>query len=52
MMGFPPDYLDIEFNGKPACKTSQCKAVGNSIAVPILKFIGERIDKYKTLQII
>lgn len=44
LMGFPDDYTDIPWNGKEhSPKTLRYKACGNSIAVPCVKWIGERI---------
>jgi DNA (cytosine-5)-methyltransferase 1 len=47
LMGFPDDYTLIPWRGKPA---DQCpdgpryKALGNSWAVPVVRWIGERIN--------
>ena len=43
LQGFPDDYLDITFRGKPACDGPKYKALGNSMAVPCMRWIGERI---------
>jgi DNA (cytosine-5)-methyltransferase 1 len=49
LQGFPDDYSMIPWKGKPA---EQCpdgpryKACGNSFAVPVVRWIGERIQKY------
>lgn len=46
-LGFPDDYTAIPWRGKPA---DQCpdgpryKALGNSMAVPVMRWIGERIQ--------
>jgi DNA (cytosine-5)-methyltransferase 1 len=46
LQGFPDDYTAIHWRGKPA---SECpdgpryKALGNSMAVPVMRWIGERI---------
>ena len=46
LQGFPDDYTLIPYNGKPA---EQCpdgpryKALGNSMAVPVMRWIGERL---------
>lgn len=45
LQGFPDDYLDITFNGKPAADTVKYRALGNSMAVPVMAWIGRRIDK-------
>lgn len=47
LQGFPDGYTAIPWRGKPA---DQCpdgpryKALGNSMAVPVMRWIGERID--------
>jgi len=43
LQGFPDDYLDIDYRGKPAADGVKYKALGNSMAVPVMKWIGERI---------
>ena len=45
LQGFPDDYLDIIFRGKPASDTPKYKALGNSMATNVIKYIGEQIDK-------
>ena len=50
LQGFPDDYTQIEWRGKPAeqCPDSlRYKAIGNSMAVPVMRWIGERIKKIK-----
>ena len=48
LQGFPDNYSQIPWKGKPA---DQCpdgpryKACGNSMAVPVMRWIGERIQK-------
>ena len=48
LQGFPDNYSQIPWKGKPA---SECpygpryKACGNSMAVPVMRWIGERIQK-------
>jgi DNA (cytosine-5)-methyltransferase 1 len=47
LQGFPDDFTAIPWRGKPA---SECpdgpryKALGNSMAVPVVRWIGERIE--------
>jgi DNA (cytosine-5)-methyltransferase 1 len=46
LMGFPDNYTAIPWKGKPSdrCPESlRAKALGNSMCVPVLKWIGERI---------
>lgn len=48
LQGFPDDYTKIPYRGKPAenCPDSpRYKAIGNSWAVPCVRWIGERIKK-------
>lgn len=48
LQGFPDNWTLIPWKGKPA---SECpdgpryKAMGNSMAVPVMRFIGERLDR-------
>jgi len=43
LQGFPDQYLDITYRGKPAADGPKYKALGNSWAVPVVRWIGERI---------
>jgi DNA (cytosine-5)-methyltransferase 1 len=43
LQGFPDRYLDIQFKGKPAADGHKYKALGNSMAVPVMYWIGKRI---------
>lgn len=44
LQGFPDTYLDIPYRGKPAADGPKYKALGNSMAVPVMRWIGERIQ--------
>lgn len=47
LQGFPDDYTQIPWRGKPAeeCPDGpRYKALGNSMAVPVMRWIGERIQ--------
>ena len=44
LQGFPDGYTDIKPNGKQTPDGPRYKALGNSMAVPVMKWIGERID--------
>lgn len=44
LQGFPDDWTLIEWNGKPAPDGRRYKAIGNSMAVPVMRWIGERIE--------
>ena len=43
LQGFPDDYTLIPYRGKLAADTPRYKALGNSMAVPVMRWIGERI---------
>lgn len=45
LQGFPDNYTNIAWRGKPESPDSlRYKAMGNSMAVPCMKWIGERIE--------
>jgi len=44
LMGFPDDYTLIPYRGKPAADGPRYKALGNSMAVPCMHWIGRRIQ--------
>jgi DNA (cytosine-5)-methyltransferase 1 len=43
LQGFPDDYTLVEYRGKSASDGPRYKALGNSMAVPVMRWIGERI---------
>ncbi len=43
LQGFPDGYTDIEYRGKVAADGPRYKALGNSMAVPVMAQIGQRI---------
>lgn len=43
LQGFPDDYTLVEYRGKPAADGPRYKALGNSMAVPLMRWIGQRI---------
>ena len=45
LQGFPDGYTDIKSKGKDTPDGPRYKALGNSMAVPVMKWIGTRIDK-------
>lgn len=49
LQGFPDDYTLVEFRGKPACDGVRYKALGNSFAVPVVAWIGNRIQMLEEL---
>lgn len=44
LQGFPDDYTLIQVRGKPAADGPRYKALGNSMAVPCMSWIGQRIQ--------
>ena len=47
LQGFPDNHTQIPWRGKPAAEcpdSPRYKAVGNSMAVPVMRFIGKRIQ--------
>jgi DNA (cytosine-5)-methyltransferase 1 len=44
LQGFPDNYLDVLNRGKPAADGPKYKAVGNSMAIPPMHWIGSRIQ--------
>lgn len=43
LQGFPDDYTLVPYRNKPASDGPRYKALGNSMAVPCMAWIGERI---------
>jgi DNA (cytosine-5)-methyltransferase 1 len=43
LQGFPDDWTSVPFRGKPAADAPRYKAIGNSMAVPVVRWLGERI---------
>lgn len=43
LQGFPDDHTAITYRGKPAADGPQYKAYGNSMAVPVVRWIMERM---------
>jgi DNA (cytosine-5)-methyltransferase 1 len=44
LQGFPDDYTLASFQGKPVGDTQRYQVLGNSMAVPVVAWIGRRID--------
>lgn len=49
LQGFPDDFTRVTFNGKPVCDGPRYKAIGNSMAVPNIEWIGRRIELVEEL---
>jgi len=45
LQGFPDDWTLIPWRGKPAPDGPRYKSMGNSMAVPVMRWIGERLDR-------
>ena len=45
LQGFPDNYTNIPWKGKDAPDSSRYKAMGNSMAVPVMKWVGQRIQE-------
>jgi DNA (cytosine-5)-methyltransferase 1 len=48
LQGFPDDYTLIPYRGKPAADGPRYKALGNSMPVPCMAWIGRRIETVLT----
>ena len=44
LQGFPDGWTDIMFNGRKASDTARYKALGNAMAVNVVRWIAERIN--------
>jgi DNA (cytosine-5)-methyltransferase 1 len=44
LQGFPDNYTAVSCRGKPAADTPRYRALGDSMAVPVMRWIGEKID--------
>ncbi len=49
LQGFPDGYTLIPHRGKPAPDGPRYKALGNSMAVPVVRWIGRRIQMWEDL---
>ncbi len=50
LQGFPDDYTLVPYRKKPAADGPRYKALGNSMAVPVMRWIGERIQMVEDLR--
>ena len=53
LQGFPDNHTQIPWRGKPAAEcpdSPRYKAVGNSMAVPVMRWIGERIHQVNQIK--
>ena len=44
LQGFPDGFTSVPYNGKSAADGPRYKALGNSMAVNVMRWIGQRID--------
>lgn len=44
LQGFPDDWTNVPYRGKPAADGPRYKAIGNSKAVNVVRWIGRRIE--------
>jgi DNA (cytosine-5)-methyltransferase 1 len=49
LQGFPDDFTLIQYKGKPAADGPRYKSLGNSMAVPVIRWIGQRIKLVDSL---
>jgi DNA (cytosine-5)-methyltransferase 1 len=50
LQGFPDGYTDIRPRGKDTPDGPRYKALGNSMAVPVMRWIGERVNLVDSLK--
>jgi DNA (cytosine-5)-methyltransferase 1 len=49
LQGFPDDFTAAPYRGKPAADGPRYKALGNSMAVNAMRWIGQRIDAMEAI---
>ena len=49
LMGFPDNFTLVPYRNKPAADGPRYKALGNSMAVPVMRWLGERIQMVEDL---
>jgi len=49
LQGIPDDRTLIPYRGKLASDTARYKAIGNAMAVPVMRWLGKRIDLIENL---
>jgi len=50
LQGFPDNFTAVPYRGKPAADGPRYKAIGNSWAIPVVRWIGERIEAARKLK--
>jgi len=48
-MGFPDDFTLVPYRGRMMADGPRYKMLGNSMAVPVLRWIGRRIEMVDAL---
>lgn len=52
LQGFPDGFTQVpDYRGKPAADTPRLKALGNAFPVPVMRWIGERIQMVEEMNI-
>ena len=51
LMGFPDSYTAVDYNGRPMSDSARYRMLGNSMAVNVMRWIGERIQMFESLKI-
>lgn len=46
LQGFPDGWTDVRFQGKPARDAPRYRALGNSMAVPVMRWLAEGIREF------
>lgn len=50
LQGYPDGYTAIDIDGKPAGDSVRRTALGNAFSVPVIRWIGERIQQVEEIQ--
>jgi DNA (cytosine-5)-methyltransferase 1 len=50
LLGMPDDYTLIPYRGNPAADGPRYRAIGNSMAVPVMRWIGRRIQMVDSIR--
>jgi DNA (cytosine-5)-methyltransferase 1 len=50
LQGFPRGYTLIPYRGKPAADGPRYRAIGNSMAVDVMRWIGRRIQMVDSIR--
>lgn len=50
LQGFPDGWTDVPYRGRPAADSPRYKALGNSMAVNVMRWIGVRINQVRDIK--